>query len=332
MEREAQKQRVLNAVRMLYVEALGIERLVESRRELEKIAHEAVGTSEELFNIGQADRPDLLESQIEAQRADLDLDDATNDRERVWELLSAAVGGPTLRPTLLEGDIDGPIQSLDQEEVLAKLLRESPETKIAQAGVEKAQAARQRAEAERVPDFSLRVGFGYSFEELSPGTRVGPEGFVELSMPLLLFNRNQGNIASARAESERAEQEVRRTDLSLRARLASAFRDYRISLRKVERYRKEIMPRAQRAYDLYLARFREMAAAYPQVLIAQRTLFQARTDYVQALVSLRQNVIGIEGLLLAGGLSPPGESSPGGGIDVGAKSDIKPQVEGPSRQ
>ncbi len=30
--------------------------------------------------------------------------------------------------------------------------------------------------------------------------------------------------------------------------------------------------------NLYLRSFRQMAAAYPQVLIAQRTLFQVRTD------------------------------------------------------
>lgn len=320
VETEAQKQRVLNLVRMLYVEALGMQRLVELHGELAKIASEAVGISEELFNIGQADRPDVLESEIEAQRAELDLENAMNDRERAWQLLSAVVGDPSLRPTLLEGELEGEMPVLDQEEVLARLLRESPEVKSAQAGVERARAARLRAEAERIPNLSLRIGLGYSFEELSPGTRVGPEGFVELAVPLLLFDRNQGNIASALAEAERAEQEVRRLEMSLRARLASAFRDYRNSRRMVERYRQEIISRAQRAYDLYLARFREMAAAYPQVLIAQRTLFQVRADYVRALVALRQNVIGIEGLLLADGLSPPGEPSPGGGVEAGGKT------------
>lgn len=328
VESEAQKQRVLNAVRVLYVEALGIQRLVELRGELARVAGEAVEISEELFNIGQADRPDVLESEIEAQRAELDLENAMNDRERVWQLLSAVAGDPALRPTLLEGDIDGEIPVLDQEALLARLLRESPEIKTAQVGVERARATRQRAEAERIPNFSLRIGFGYSLEELSPGTRVGPEGFVELTVPLPLFDRNQGNIASARADSERAEQEVRRLELSIRARLAFAFRDYRNSRRTVERYRQEILSRAQRAYDLYLAKFLEMAAAYPQVLIAQRTLFQARVDYVQALVALRQNAIAIEGFLLAGGLTPPGEPSRGAGIEAGAMPGVGVQMEG----
>jgi cobalt-zinc-cadmium efflux system outer membrane protein len=52
-----------------------------------------------------------------------------------------------------------------------------------------------------------------------------------------------------------------------------------------------------------------MAAAYPQVLIAQRTLFQARTEYVAALVELWQNVAQLRGMLLTGGLGAPMQMS-----------------------
>jgi cobalt-zinc-cadmium efflux system outer membrane protein len=41
------------------------------------------------------------------------------------------------------------------------------------------------------------------------------------------------------------------------------------------------------------------------VLIAQRTLFQVREDYLNALVDLRQSATRIEGFLLTGGLDAP---------------------------
>ncbi len=44
-----------------------------------------------------------------------------------------------------------------------------------------------------------------------------------------------------------------------------------------------LLPRVQKAYDLYLAKYKQRAAAYPQVLVAQRTLFQLEADYVAAL-------------------------------------------------
>jgi len=54
-----------------------------------------------------------------------------------------------------------------------------------------------------------------------------------------------------------------------------------------------------------------MAAAYPQVLIAQRTLFQVEVEYARALIQLRQSAVGLRGFLLGDGLDAigrPGES------------------------
>ncbi|MGH9915292.1 MAG: hypothetical protein ACRD63_08410, partial [Pyrinomonadaceae bacterium] len=56
---------------------------------------------------------------------------------------------------------------------------------------------------------------------------------------------------------------------------------------------------------LYLTSFRQMSASYPQVLISQRTMFQVREQYLDALVDLKRNAIQIEGFLLTGGLDAP---------------------------
>jgi len=123
-----------------------------------------------------------------------------------------------------------------------------------------------------------------------------------------LFNRNQGGISAAQAELEIAEREAKRVELVLRARLAGVFRAYQNSLRVASEYERQIIPRAQRAYELYLASFKQMAAAYPQVLITQRTLFQARADYIVSLTEAWQSAIQIQGFLLTGGLDAPGGS------------------------
>ncbi|MCI0486583.1 MAG: TolC family protein [Blastocatellia bacterium] len=305
-ESEAQKQRVHNTVQMLYYEALAAQERVELRGQLAKIASEAASISEELFNIGQADRPDLLEAEVEAQQAELAFMNAENDREQVWQMLAAVVGDPALKPTPLAGNIEANIPAFDQATVLDKLLRESPEIKSARASVERARATVERAKAERTPDLILRGGFGYSTEELgNTGRKTGPEGFIEAGIRVPLFNRNQGGIAAAEAELSIAEREVQRLELALRARLSSVFRSYLNSYRAVERYQQTILPRAKRAYDLYLASFQQMAAAYPQVLIAQRTHSQVREGYVNALADLWQNAIRIQGYLLTGGLDAP---------------------------
>jgi cobalt-zinc-cadmium efflux system outer membrane protein len=87
--------------------------------------------------------------------------------------------------------------------------------------------------------------------------------------------------------------------------VAQALRGYRDALQTVERYRARVLAQAQQSHQLYLDRFREMAAAYPQVLITQRTLGQVRAEYVRALVEARQHAVLLDGLLLTGGLDAP---------------------------
>jgi outer membrane protein, heavy metal efflux system len=321
----AQRQRILNAVRMLYYEALGLQQLVDVRGELAKLASEAVDVTGELFNIGAADRPDALGIQVEARRARLDLVMAENERDQVWQQIAAVVGNPFLKPGLLFGDLEQGIPALEQEQVLATLLRESPEVKHAQAGIEKARASLTRAKAEPSPNLFLRGGMGYSTELLETtdprllGRKTGPEAFAEVGVRIPLFNRNQGGIAAASAELDIAEREARRVELMLRARTASAFRSYQNALSVATEYQKQIVPSARQAYELYLTSFKQMAAAYPQVLISQRTFFQVRAEYIRALVDVWQNATQLQGFMLTGALDAPSGMSSGGG-ETGAAS------------
>ena len=314
-EAATQKFRVLNAVRTLYYEALGAQRLVETRDELAKLASEAVEVTGELFNTGAADRPDVLAIQVEARRARLDLVMAENERDQIWRQIAAVVGDPFLKPARLVGDLEQGLPMLELEQLLATLLRESPEVKRAQAGIERARASLVRAKAEPTPNLFLRGGMGYSTELLEtfppqpPGRKSGPEAFAEVGLRIPLFNRNKGAIAEAGAELDFAEREARRVELMLRARTASAFRAYQNALSVATEYREQIVPRARQAYELYLANFKRMAAAYPQALIAQRTFFQTQAEYVRALVDVWRNATQLEGFMLTGALDAPGGTS-----------------------
>jgi cobalt-zinc-cadmium efflux system outer membrane protein len=73
----------------------------------------------------------------------------------------------------------------------------------------------------------------------------------------------------------------------------------------METYKNEIIPRADQAYKLYLTKFKEMAAAYPQVLIAQRALLQAGVEYVSAVENVWKSVVPLRGYLLTEGFDAP---------------------------
>jgi outer membrane protein, heavy metal efflux system len=311
---EVQQQRVKNAVRILYYEALVAARMVQVRTELARLAREAVTTSEELLNVGQADRPDLLEAQIQADRAEIEEQSARYEQEGVWRVLAAVVGEPDMPLRPLAGNPEEGIPVLDQETLLAAVIRESPEIKAAEATVRRGQAAVQMSLAERLGDITLRGGPSYNYDT-SHGLG-GWAGHVELSFPLPLFNRAQGSVAAARAQTDLAQAEVRRIELALRARLASQFVGYARARGRVERYRDSVVPKAALAHELYLARFREMTAAYPQVLIAQRTLGQVQAEYLDALDDVWHHAILLQGFLVEGGLANPAAAGEAGRDDA----------------
>jgi outer membrane protein, heavy metal efflux system len=310
-EGEEQKLRVVTNVQISYVQALAAQQTLELRQNLSKLADDAVETSHQLANVGQADSPDVLESEVEAQQAQLAVTMAEQNQQRVWKALAAVVGNPRLPLMQLEGKLEDAATPLNPDELVEKIVNESPTVKIAELGVKRAEAALARAKRELIPDLQLRGGIQQN-RELSEtsGRPVGLQGFADVGVRIPLFNRNQGNIASANADAERAKREVERVKLVLRERAANVVQNYTFSQTAVDRYRNQMIPRAQKAYEIYTKKYQSMAAAYPQVLIAQRTLMQLEVSYVTALENFATSSLSLQSYLLMDGLEAP--SQPGG--------------------
>lgn len=304
----AQRQRLINSVRTLYYQALGDQLLIQVRGNLVNLASHAVAVTQEMSNVGQADRPDLLAAETEAERIQLELIGAQNAKERTWRKLSAVVNNPSLKPTWLEGNLEE-IPKLDVDQALEAIYRDSPELRAAELAIRQSELSVRRAQVEKIPDILVRGGLRNNREfgevgPFGPTQRRGLEGIFDVGVQIPIFDRNQGAVKAAKADAEHARLEVQRTKLSLQARLAAEYKDYRDSSIAVERYRTRILPKARQAYEMYLANFRQMAGAYPQALIAQRNLFQLQDSYVAALVNTWQRAVEIQGLLLGEAADP----------------------------
>jgi cobalt-zinc-cadmium efflux system outer membrane protein len=308
-EAEEQKVRVATNVRMSYIQALAAQQTLELRHELSKLADDAVETTHQLANVGQADAPDVLESEVEGQQAQLAVTMAEQSQQRVWKALASVVGNPRLPLMKLEGKLeDSP--AVNADELVERIVNESPAVRIAELGVKRAEAALARERREPIPDLQLRGGMQQNGELLSNGRAVGLQGFADVGVRIPIFNRNQGNIATAKADAERTKREVDRVKLVLRERAASVVQNYTFSQTAVDRYKNQMIPRAKKAYEMYTKKYQEMAAAYPQVLIAQRTLTQLEVSYVTALENLATSSLSLQSYLLTDGLEAP--SQPGG--------------------
>lgn len=304
--RDLQRLRILTSVRQAYYSVLATERRIEVQERLAALASEAVGVTAQLFNVGAADRPDYLEIEIESRRSQLRLNRSRNERFALRAQLAALTGVRDVADRPLAGSIDAAIPNLEREQVLRTLLEQSPELRAARADLERTRAVATLARRETFPDLFVRGGSAYNRERgEDTGRPIGWEGTLEAGVSVPLFNRNAGGIAAARADVTRAQAEVTRLELSLQSRGASRFADYLTALRAAESYRSEILPRAEEAYRLYLSRYREMAAAYPQVLVAQRTFFEVSTEYLESLNEAWRAALQLQGLLAGDGLDAP---------------------------
>ena len=95
-----------------------------------KLSADTSETSRLLANVGQADRPDVLQAEVEQLQAEVSVTVAGQNLAAAWRMLTAVIGKPDMPLAQLEGNLDD-IPQLSYEESLALTLRDSPEVKIA---------------------------------------------------------------------------------------------------------------------------------------------------------------------------------------------------------
>jgi cobalt-zinc-cadmium efflux system outer membrane protein len=141
--------------------------------------------------------------------------------------------------------------------------------------------ARERRSVIGAPSVQLGVEWGDPAED--PPNRLLPT--VGVSIPLPLFNRNQGPIAEAQAQRERARVELAATRLTVRQRLMEGLRE-RESLRARVARDRSLVASAERVAAKSLTAYREGASGLPAVLEARRTARDVLGQYIDDVAAL----------------------------------------------
>jgi outer membrane protein, heavy metal efflux system len=307
---EAQLKRVHSEVTQMFYHALSAQQMVLVRGRLVGLATDAVQTARQLANVGQADSPDVLQAEVEQEQAAIDYTLSQREFMRRFKSLAAVAGSPATEMAPLDAAPDATLDAppaIDEARIVDTIVQQSPTIKEAQQQAAVAEARLKSAKREVVPDLQLRAGEQQNLEALpeAPGKKTGAQSFASVGIELPLWNRNQGNQQAASAELGEARQEITRSQLSLRRDAEGLLQNYLSAKLETERYRTALLPRARRAYELYLAKYQNMAQAYPQVIVSQRTLFELEVHYIDALDRMWQNAIALENDTLQGGLEKP---------------------------
>lgn len=283
---------LVGAVRSQFYEVLSLRRRAEILAEVVKLAEQAVTQSQTLFDAKLVPRLDVVQLEVELERFRAEFETVERELPAAYRRLAATAGDNRLPVLALAGSLDAPLPEYDLEQTRETVISCHPEIRSAQVGIERAKFGLRRAQAEPIPNVTVSTGYVRQNQNRSSDWMVG------VSVPVPLWNRNQGNVRAAQAEVGVAVQDVGRIENELADRVATAFRPYAAARKRAERYRDSLLPRAEETYKLSLEAFKGGQFEYLRVLQAQRAVAEARLEYNRALGEAWRAAADLSGLLL----------------------------------
>ena len=176
-------------------------------------------------------------------------------------------------------------------ELIAQLPN-SPRLKKASLAIAQKQALSEIEKSKQIPDVTLSLGARRN-EELGGITQA----IIGLSIPIPLFDKNQGNWQSAKARETQSADEKTALENQLNTELADAYLRRQVQVAAAGTYSQEILLGAQSAYEAARKGFEFGKFSFLEVLDAQRTLFLAKTQYIQTLALAHQAEADIQSIL-----------------------------------
>ena len=261
-----------------YLDALTAQEHVTLATESLNLAGKAASAADRRVAAGKISPLEQTRSNVAQASARLELSQASADALMARRRLAAFWGASeaTARPLL------APEASLAAIPTLAALqtrLQASPQMQRARMQIRREEARLDLAKAERIPDLTVTLGNKKDRQSNLSQAVFG------LSIPLPLFDRQQGNLLAAQRGIDKARADAELEYLQASQALAQAHQRATLAQEQIEAMRKEILPAAQSAFDAAVTGFELGKFGFIDVLDAQRTLFQSRAQYLGALAA-----------------------------------------------
>lgn len=253
------------------------------------LARRSLAAVEDRVAAGQAPATEIHRARLAV--IELELEISREEGELAAARLElAGLLGVDVDACVVAGELS-PLPAPPLLEDLAAELTESPGQRQKQLLIEERRRELALEQALGTPDLNLSLGGRY-FNEDNDGALIA--GF---SLPLPLFDRNQGKIAAAGHRRNQAQAEAESSLQAARAALARAWQQLENARKRAAILDDQLLPTAEAAFAA--AEYGYRAGKFPlfDVLDAQRTLIDLRQRRLAALIDDRQARIEIERLL-----------------------------------
>ena len=220
----------------------------------------------------------------------VELAQAASEQRNALSRLFALLGKIEAPFTVLEGKAENlpPVPKLAD---LQSLISSSPAVVLARIEVDRRKALTDLEQSKRVPDITVSAGIQRSNETQRNILLFG------VSVPLPVFDRNQGNLLEALKLEDKARDELQGATVRLHSEVAQAQERLSTIAAEVQSLRQDVLPGAKSAYDAATIGFENGKFNFLEVLDAQRTYFTAKSQYLKALGEAHRAAADVDRLL-----------------------------------
>lgn len=276
-----------NVVLAFYELLVAQERAVLAKSSVE-VAESALDAASKRVKAGKSSPVEQTKSAVAAATAKIELVQATTQLNNSRKRLSALWGDNAPSFEYAVGDVAS-IPEISSISALQTRIDNAPSVKLAKQEINARDAVTKIERSKATPNITLSAGV-VNNQELGGLNQA----LLGLSIPIPVFDRNQGNVQEAVSRKFKAEDELIalknkiQTNLLTQYERLSAARQASLSLQN------DILPNAQSAFDAANRGFSLGKFNFLDVLDAQRTLYQAKSQYINALLEAHQSIAEIE--------------------------------------
>ncbi|MDR3003516.1 MAG: TolC family protein [Acidovorax sp.] len=289
-ELDAARANLLADVRMAFLGLLTAQQRSALAAQTLDIARNAREAAAKRVVAGKAAPLEENRARVAEAGAQLEQSQAQANQRVARKQLQSLMGETPLAFGEAQGALDA-LPAVPDSQTLEQQLEQAPALQQARATVEQSRATADLERAKRLPDPTVSLGVKRAQDTARNQLVFG------VSIPLPLLDSNRGNQLQALRLADQAEEQLQATRLELQAQLYAARQALEASRQQAALLSTQVLPTAQAAYEAASKGFALGKFGYLDVLDAQRSWFDVRTQYLDQLLATHRAAADIDRLL-----------------------------------
>ena len=289
-EYEAKRLDVLADAAVAFVRVLANQERLVVAEESAEVARRVLEVVSERVKAGKVSPLEETRAGVELAAIEIEVERIRNAHQASRMRLGAAWGSSEPVFGKATGDFYR-VDDLPSSDALLGRAHEAPEIARWSTEMEMYEAAIEMQKAVRIPDVELSGGVKRELENRWDSY------VLSVGIPIPLFDRNRGGIREAECNLARGREGRKAAEVAISADLFETYHILSASHKEAVSLASTVLPAAERALEATGEGYRQGKFGYLDVLDAQRTLFEVKAQYIDALESYHESVMRVERII-----------------------------------